>query len=312
MEIPVYVIAGFLDGGKTTFLKPMLASDDFTGDDRTLFLCCEEGEEEYDLAELRRHNVVMETVESEGQLTTAQFKAWEKKYRPEQVVVEYNGMWSLAELEQKLPTNWALYQLVTLVDATTFDLYVKNMGAVMMEKLMGADMIILNRCTPELAQSLRKRNLKMVNRAAEIYLEFTDGSDEVYDDGTTPPFDLSGDVLELDDEDFGVWYVDCMDHLDRYEGKTVRFKGMVAKSDQFPKGSFVAGRFAMVCCEQDKTFLGMICQDTDPDQFNTRDWVQVTATVRREYVKLYDGDGPVLHTTDVVQTTAPEEELVSF
>ena len=226
--------------------------------------------------------------------------------------MEYNGMWSLAELEQKLPANWGMYQLVVLADASTFDLYVKNMGAIMMEKLMGADMIILNRCTPELAKELRKRNLKMVNRQAEIYLEFTDGSDEEYDDGSTPPFDLSGDVLELADEDFGVWYVDCMDHLDRYEGKTVRFRGMVAKSDKFPKGSFVAGRFAMVCCEDDKSFLGMICKGPDRDQVNTRDWVRVTATVKKEYVKLYDGDGPILYTQSVEHCAPPKEELVTF
>lgn len=312
MEIPVYVISGFLDAGKTSFVKPMLTSDDFTGDDRTLFLLCEEGEVEYDLDELARHNVVVETVEDDEELTTARFKEWEKKYRPEQVVVEYNGMWSLAELEQKLPANWAMYQLVVLADASTFDMYVKNMGAIMMEKLMGADMIILNRCTPELAKALRRRNLKMVNRQAEIYLEFTDGSDEEYDDGSTPPFDLSGDVLELADEDFGVWYVDCMDHLDRYVGKAVRFRGMVAKSDKFPKGTFVAGRFAMVCCENDKSFLGMICKGPDVDKVRTKDWVMVTAKIKKEYVKLYDGDGPMLYTQSVELCEPPKEELVSF
>lgn len=312
MEIPVYVIAGFLDAGKTQFARPMLEESDFTEDMRTLFLCCEEGVEEYDPERLARRNVMMELVEDEDQLNTKAFKAWEKQYRPEQVVVEYNGMWSLAELEQKLPSNWALYQLVVLADASTFEMYVKNMGAIMMEKLMGADMIILNRCTPELAQALRRRNLKMVNRRAQIFLEYTDGSDEEYDDGSTPPFDLSGPVLELADEDFGVWYVDCMDHLERYEGKTVKFRGMAAKSDQFPKGSFVAGRFAMVCCENDKSFLGMICKGPDGNKVETKDWVMVTAVVKKEHVKLYDGDGPVLYTQCVEPAEPPKEELVTF
>ena len=312
MEIPVYVIAGFLDAGKTSFIRPMLTEGDFTGDDRTLFLLCEEGMEEYDPDMLSRRNVIMEVIEDEDTLTTDYLKKLERKYRPEQVVVEYNGMWSLAEFEQKLPANWAMYQLVVLADAGTFEMYVKNMGAIMMEKLMGADMIIFNRCTEELAAALRRRNLKMVNRRAEIFLEYMDGSDEEYDDGSTPPFDLSGGVLELADEDFGVWYVDCMDHVDRYEGKTVRFRGMVAKSDQFPKGSFVAGRFAMVCCEEDKSFLGMICKGPDAGKVSTRDWVLVTAQVKKEYVRLYDGDGPVLHTISVEQTTAPAEELVTF
>lgn len=312
MEIPVYVIAGFLDAGKTSFIRPMLTSEEFTGDDRTLFLCCEEGYEEYDREELGRHNVVMEQVEEEGDLNPGAFRRWEKQYRPDQVVMEYNGMWSLAELERKLPRSWALYQIVILADAGTFDLYIKNMGAMMMEKLLGADMVILNRCTPELAQALRRRNLKMLNRRAELFLEFTDGHSEEYDDGTTPPFDLSAPVLELDDRDYGIWYVDAMDHPDRYAGKVVRYRGMVAKSDQFPKGSFVAGRFAMVCCENDKSFLGMICMGPDADRVNTRDWVMVTAEVRKEEVKLLGGEGPVLYTQRVEPCDPPEEEIISF
>lgn len=313
IEIPVYVISGFLDAGKSTFIKPMLVSEDFTGGDKTLFLVCEQGEEEYDPARLARYyNVAVEYIENEEDLTTEKMRQLELEYRPDQILVEYNGMWSLAEFEQKMPPNWTIYQLIAIADANTFEMYVKNMGAIMMEKLMGADMIIINRCTPELAQQMRRRNLKMVNRRAEIYLDFVDGHDEEYDDGSTPPFDLSGEILELNDEDFGVWYVDCMDHPDRYDGKTVRFKGMVAKSDRFPKGSFVAGRFAMVCCDQDKTFLGLICKSPDHARVSNRGWVMVTAKVKKEFVKLYDAEGPMLYTTSVEKADPPENELVYF
>ena len=47
-DIPVYLIAGFLDGGKTEFINGIL-EDGFAREDKTLLLCCEEGEEEYDL-----------------------------------------------------------------------------------------------------------------------------------------------------------------------------------------------------------------------------------------------------------------------
>lgn len=313
IEIPVYVISGFLDSGKTTFIKPMLVSDDFTAGDKTLFIVCEQGEEEYDPQRLARYyNVAVEYIEDGEELTTVRLKELERKYRPDQVLIEYNGMWSLNDLNEKIPGNWTIYQIIAMVDAGTFDMYTKNMGAIMMEKLMVADMIVINRCTPELATYMRQRNLKMVNRRAEIYLDFVDGHDEEYDDGTTPPFDLSVDVLELDDREFGVWYVDCMDHPERYDGKKVRFRGMVAKSPQFPKGSFVAGRFAMVCCEEDKTFLGVICKSPDTDKVKNRDWVMVTAQVKKEFVKLYDGDGPMLYTLSVEFCDEPEEELVYF
>ena len=47
MDIPVYLIAGFLDSGKTGFINGILR-DGFAEEDRTLLICCEEGELEYD------------------------------------------------------------------------------------------------------------------------------------------------------------------------------------------------------------------------------------------------------------------------
>ena len=47
MDIPVYLIAGFLDAGKTNFINGIL-QDGFAREDRTLLIRCEEGEEEYD------------------------------------------------------------------------------------------------------------------------------------------------------------------------------------------------------------------------------------------------------------------------
>lgn len=42
MDIPVYLIAGFLDSGKTGFINGILR-DGFAEEDRTLLICCEEG-----------------------------------------------------------------------------------------------------------------------------------------------------------------------------------------------------------------------------------------------------------------------------
>ena len=68
MDIPVYMIAGFLDSGKTNFINGIL-SDGFAAEDRTLLLCCEEGEEEYDPKGLT--NVTVISVEDEEELTPA-------------------------------------------------------------------------------------------------------------------------------------------------------------------------------------------------------------------------------------------------
>ena len=187
-DIPVYLIAGFLDGGKTDFINGVL-EDGFAREDKTLLICCEEGELEYEQKAL--DNVTVVTVEDEAALTCSQCKDWEKQYQPKQVIIEYNGMWSMERLYREvLPANWVLYQVMTFVDANTFDTYAKNMGQIMMEKITNADLLVFNRCTDELKAALRKRNLRMVNRRADIYLEDLEGNSEDYNNGEVCPFDL--------------------------------------------------------------------------------------------------------------------------
>ena len=226
MNIPVYVIAGFLDAGKTQFINGTLA-DGFARKDRTLLIRCEEGEEEYDPALLR--NVTVVDVEDEEDLTREFLQECEKKYRPRQVMVEYNGMWQLETLwNEALPPNWFIVQTFTFVEASTFELYARNMAQQTMDKVKNADVLVFNRCDDTLAEALRSRNLRMTNRRAQIYLEYEDGTSEDYLTGDECPFDLDQPVIDIPDEDFGVWYVDVMDHPDRYSADILWFtKGFV-------------------------------------------------------------------------------------
>lgn len=310
MDIPVYLFAGFLDGGKTTFINGIL-QDGFALQERTLLICCEEGEVEYDPKVLR--NVTVVNVEEEEDLTPARLKQLEKKHRPKQVLIEFNGMWSLGRLYQEaLPDNWVLYQIMTMVEAATFDSYAKNLGQMMMEKLTNADLIVFNRCTPALRDALRQRNLKLVNRRASIYLEYQDGTSEDYADDSVCPFDLEQDIIDIPDDDFGVWYVDVMEHPERYAGKAIRAKTVVCHLPQY-QGNVILGRFAMTCCEADITFLGLVAADDDFAAFENRAWAQVSGVIRLERHKAYEGEpGPVLHVTAASPADKPRQEVLSF
>lgn len=310
MDIPVYLFAGFLDGGKTTFINGVL-QDGFALQDRTLLICCEEGTVEYDPKALR--NVTVVTVDEEEDLTRDFLKRCEKKHRPKQVLVEFNGMWSMGRFYQDvLPNNWVLYQIMTMVEASTFDMYAKNLGQMMMEKLTNADMIVFNRCGEALRTALRQRNLRMVNRRASIYLENTDGTGENYADDTVCPFDLTQDVIDIPDGDFGVWYVDVMEHPERYEDKAIHARTVVCHLPQYP-GEVILGRFAMTCCENDITFLGLVARGGGFNAFESRDWVDVTGTVHLERHKAYQGDdGPVLYVTALGPAEKPSQEVLTF
>lgn len=309
MDIPVYLVAGFLDSGKTNFINGVL-EDGFAREDKTLLLRCEEGEEEYNPKAL--DNVTVVDIEDEAALTCSRMKELEKKYRPRQVLIEYNGMWQMERLYREvLPANWVLYQIMTFVEAGTFELYVKNMGQLMMEKITNADLLVFNRATPELRESLRKRNLRMVNRRADIYFENVDGSSEDYLTGDECPFDLTQDVVDIPDEDFGVWYVDVMDHPERWAGKLVHMKLIMCHSKKYP-GIHCPGRFAMVCCENDIQFLGLIAKGIGLKDYNNRDWIEVTVRMAVENHDAYQGKGPVMHVMSIGPCEKPAQEVVNF
>ena len=309
MDIPVYLITGFLDAGKTDFINGIL-KDGFASEDRTLLLCCEEGETEYDPKSL--FNVFTYTVDDPAQLTPEFFKKLEKQYRPKQVIIEFNGMWSFEPLYREgLPANWILYQIMCLVDATTFEPYLRNMGQLMMEKILNADMIIFNRCNEELRKALRGRNLRMVNRRADIYLEDLNGNSEDYNDGEVCPFDLNQPVINIPDDDYGVWYVDVMDYPDRWAGKTVHMKLLMCHSKKYP-GTHCPGRFAMVCCENDVQFLGLVAKGVDLNKYKNRDWVEVEARMALENHSAYKGKGPVMHIISIKPCEKPANEVVTF
>ena len=309
MDIPVYLVAGFLDSGKTDFINGIL-EDGFANGQRTLLICCEEGELEYNPAALKDVTVV--TVEDEADLTCSFLKECEKKYKPKQVLIEYNGMWKLSRLyEDVLPANWVLYQIMTFVEAATFELYAKNMGQLMMEKIINADLLVFNRCNEELRTALRKRNLRMVNRRADIFLENEDGTSEDYANDDTPPFDMDQEIIDIPDDDYGIWFVDVMDRPERYQGKLVHMKMVMCHSAQYP-GVDCPGRFAMVCCEDDITFLGLIARGEGLDKFKNHDWIEVTARMGITEHKAYDGAGPVMDVISIAPCEQPATEVVSF
>ena len=309
MDIPVYLIAGMLDSGKTNFINGIL-QDGFAKDDKTLLICCEEGDEEYNSKYL--YNVFTYKTENPEDMTPELFKKLEKQYKPKQVIIEYNGMWMIEPLYRSgLPANWILYQIMVMVEAPTFESYAKNMGQIMMEKITNADMIIFNRCNEKLRADLRSRNLRMVNRRADIYLENEDGTSEDYVTEDMCPFDLSSKKLYVADDDFGIWYVDMMDNPGRYEGVEVHFKGLMCHSKKF-KGVHCPGRFAMVCCENDMQFLALVCRGEGLENFKNRDWVDITATVKKESCEAYQGEGPVLYVSRISAAEKPANEVVSF
>ena len=306
---PVYMINGFLESGKTEFITYTLAQPYFQIRGKTLLILCEEGEKEYDADLLKQSRTELVLIEAEEEFTTGRLIELEKKYKPERIIIEYNGMWNYKEM--KLPWHWKIEQQITTIDASTFPMYFTNMKSLLAEQIRKSELIIFNRCDGVGDLSSYKRNIKAINQKAEIVFEDANGEiNEIMEEDL--PYDLKAPVIELNNEGYGIWYLDSLDHLERYEGKTVRFTAMVLKPEQFPHNYIVPGRMAMTCCAEDMAFLGYACEYDQTDALTNKQWVKVTARVEKEYFADYQGEGPVLHALNVEPAKAPKEEVISF
>lgn len=305
----VYMINGFLESGKTEFITYTLAQPYFQTKGTTLLLLCEEGEVEYNDDLLKKSRTVVELIENEEDFNPNHLLELEKKYKPERVIVEYNGMWNFKNM--KLPWHWKIEQQITTIDGSTFPNYYTNMRSLLAEMVRNSEMIIFNRCDGISDLSSYKRNIKAVNPRADIIFEDANGEiTEIMEDDL--PYDLKQEVLALDDYGYGIWYLDSMDHLERYIGKKVEFTAMVLKPEEFPKNYFVPGRMAMTCCADDMAFLGYPCEYEGVDLLTQKEWVKVKALVAKEYREEYQGEGPVLHAVSVEKTRAPKNPVISF
>lgn len=308
--IPVYLINGFLDSGKTEFIKYTIAQPYFQMRGKTLLIVCEEGEVEYEDSLLKNSRTALELIEDEEDFNSQTFIKLEKKHRPARIIIEYNGMWNMNRL--KFPWHWKLEQQITCIDGSTFSTYFSNMKSILAELLRKSELIIMNRCDNVIGELPNyKRNIKAINQQAEIIFEDKNGEVNATLEEDLP-FDVNAKIIELTDEGYGVWYIDALDNMQRYDGKTISFTAMCLMPDKFPKGYFVPGRMAMTCCADDMAFLGYACKYDGVSSLAERDWVKVTAKVSIEFFEDYGKEGPVLHAISVEKTNAPKNEVISF
>lgn len=293
-QIPVYAFTGFLDSGKTKFIQETFEDERFNAGERTLLLVFEEGEEEYDFSTYPYQNVYMEVLDQQT-VTTKQLQALAKKYKAERVVAELNGMQQVGDLYMRFPENWVVAQEVMFADSTTIMAYNANMRNLVMDKLVGAQMVVFNRLEKGADVMPFHKLARAASRRIDILYDYTDGSTEMDEIEDPLPFDINAPVICVNDDDYALWYRDVSEEPEKYDGKTVCFKAQVAMLRRDKNGMFAPGRFVMTCCVDDIQFCGIPCRYDKASTLESRSWVVVTAKISAEKHPLYKGDiGPVL------------------
>lgn len=306
----VYFINGFLEAGKTTFIKELLSKESFRISGKTLLLLCEEGDVEYDAEELAATNTVLELIEEAEDFTEEHVTELEKKHRPERVIVEFNGMWDRKNL--KLPWYWEDIMEIAVFDASTFKLYADNMRSLVAEQVRPAELVIFYKAD-EVRDKLASyaRNIKAINGGAGFVFRGAAG-DIILDPNENLPYDMDSDTLELDDEGFAVMCMDALERYELYRGKQVHFTACAFKMLDDGDLEFIAGRKIMTCCEADLAFVGVICGYYKAYELEDREWVEVTGILKVRYDELAGREVPVCRVTELKRVDAPENEIITL
>ena len=311
-QIPVYVFTGFLDSGKTKFIQETLEDPRFNAGERTLLLVFEEGEEEYDFSAYPHQNVYLEVLDQQT-VTSGELKALAKKYKAQRVVAELNGMQLVGDLYSRFPEGWVVAQEVMFADSTTIMAYNANMRNLVMDKLMGGQMVVFNRLQPGADTTELHKLVRAANRRMDILYDYLDVT-TAFDDVEDPlPFDVNAPVITVEDDDYALWYRDVTEEPQKYDGKTVKFKGQVAMLRREKENMFAPGRFVMTCCVDDIQFCGVPCRYERSKELKPRSWVTVTAKISAEKHYLYQGElGPVLTAVTVEPAEPAQQDVATF
>lgn len=312
MASPVYLFTGFLDSGKTTLIKDTLSDPSFMdGVSRTLIICFEQGEVEFEENWLTAHNTYIEYVDDVDTFTVEKMKELDTIYHPSQVFIEWNGTLAIPDLIlSSMPDYWPLVQILTTVDATTFASFMGPLRQMMYEQIRYSDTVICNRCTEDTSGAMLRGNIKAINRRAQIFYEGNFGEAVKLKDGGLP-FDINAPLLDIKDEDYGLWYMDAVENPTKYDGKEVIIRGYFA--DQIPgyKQTFILGRQAMVCCANDTSLCGLTVTGVKIWEMKIGDWIEVQGNLKKIPME-NGGETLVLYATRVSHYQKPKDEFVTF
>ena len=312
MPSPVYLFTGFLDSGKTTLIKDTLKDPGFMdGISRTLIIALEQGVEKYDQEFLDETHAFVEYIDSAADLTPERMKELDTVYHPDQVFIEWNGTEPVSDvLLAKMPQFWPLVQILTTVDATTFEIYITAMRQMLFEQLRWSDTVIVNRCTEDTNGMSLRGNIKAINRRAQIYYEGSYGEEVKLKSGVLP-FDINADVIDIKDDDYGLWYMDAVEDPEKYDGKEIILRGMYAEDIPGYKQTFILGRRAMVCCAQDTSMCGLTVTGVKIWEMKKGDWIEVQGKLKTIPLE-QGGKTIVLYANRVERYDPPEDEYVYF
>ena len=302
-EIPLFVVNGFLESGKTTLIKEIIENNEMYHNGTTVIIVCEDGEISYDKKWCEDYGVYVEYIEDEAEFTADFMRNIDDIYHAEQYVIEYNSFFDWDN--QQFKNNMIIYQQITLIDSTNFEVMFNNMRKIFQTMVKESAIIIFNRCDNNQNLSKYRRWIRGMNQQAQIGFEGSDGRVTATLDEDLP-YDLSKDVIAFEDDVYPTWYIEVFDHYEKYLNKTFKFKAFVR---DILEDTFVLGRKVMTCCADDIQFLGYEVINNTETTVKLNDCIYIECRVDYRYSNLA-GENVVMLIADRISILKPEEEEV--
>ena len=314
-NVPVYYFMGLLESGKTSVIKDFLQNNQFAQAECNLIIMGEEGEEELEEELLAESHSKIITVDDVEELTTEFYEECQEKYHPSSVIIEANGMWNASDyMNIPLPEAWFDFQNIGLVNAETFEVYQKNMKDRFVDLFRYCELIIFNRCDKTTRQQDIRRNVRVVNRRAQVIFE--SDLEDFEEEPPELPFSINQDTIKLEMDDYGAWFVDMQDHPENYDKKRMVFDGYICSAQKNNIVHYGVGRVGMACCADDMMFLGIAGKGAPFRQLdyrkNERKWGQVTGIIHVKYDKNGEIENLSIKVEDFTEKQKPEDTIVYF
>ncbi len=317
MKLPVYIISGFLESGKTKFINEILSDFSFNAGERTLLICCEEGFTEYKIEGLGSNTVFIETILSKSDFNIKNLQWLQRKHRVERIVIEANSMWMISDMLGQFTLEWELAQCFAIFNTKEAISQNRNMRQLFFDKLKNAEVVNFNRYDESLASKEELHKLvRVANRTSMILFEREDGEverDVIID---PLPYDIDSSEITVENDFFGRWYLDLYENRGDYEGKTITIESIISISPQYPKNHFIFGRPLMQCCPEDMEFVGILAKTTnkiDLSKFYDGQWCKLKGELilDREKEGTVDNPMPILKVRKIVPATKPKDVVAT-
>lgn len=168
------LVTGVFEAGKTSFIKKLIEHEAIKKYKNILIINTEFGLESYKDLSIDSVDINRIDILKEDEFNQDRINSEIERLNPDYILIEYNGMWDLEKvLSIKFARGYYIKNLIDVVDYKTFDIYIKNMEAIMVGKISNCDILVMTKSQDyELEDmNLKYKAIKHINRACDFHLD---------------------------------------------------------------------------------------------------------------------------------------------